>query len=143
MTTEELRQKATIDGELCVYIKIVKKSDANAVRVVNRVRAAMDELNARLPGGMELVWINDDGRFIESSVKSAWSNVGQGIVLTALILFLFLYNIRATFVVAITMPLTVIIGLFLQIGKRIRRHCLIRMVALSALEFNLARTTMV
>lgn len=112
MTTEELRQQAAIDGRPCIYIKVVKKSEANAVRVVDQVRAAMDRLNRELPGGMELVWVNDDGRFIEASVQSAWINVGQGIGLTALILFLFLYNIRATFVVAITMPLTVVIGLF-------------------------------
>jgi len=112
MTTEELRQQATIDGRPCIYIKVVKKSEANAVRVVDQVRAAMDRLNRELPGGMELVWVNDDGRFIEASVQSAWVNVGQGIGLTALILFLFLYNVRATFVVAITMPLTVVIALF-------------------------------
>ncbi len=112
MLTEELRQKATIDGKDCIYIKVVKKAEANAVRVVDRVRAAMDKLDSELPGGVELVWVNDDGRFIEATVQSAWINVGQGIGLTALILFLFLYNIRSTFVVAITMPLTIIIGLF-------------------------------
>jgi len=112
MTTEELRQKARIDGRPCVYIKIIKKAEGNAVRVVNRVRAAMDKLNAELPGGMELVWIVDDGRFIEASVQSAWGNVGQGILLTAAILFFFLYNIRSTIVVVITMPLTILIGLF-------------------------------
>ncbi len=112
MSTEELRQKAAIDGRPCVYIKVVKKAEANVVKVVDRVKTAMDRLNEQLPGGMELVWVNDDGRFIEASVKSAWSNVGGGILLTAAILFFFLYNIRATLVVAITMPLTVIIGLF-------------------------------
>ncbi|MBN1361076.1 MAG: efflux RND transporter permease subunit [Sedimentisphaerales bacterium] len=112
MTTEELRQKSTIDGRPCIYIKVVKKAEANAVRVVERVRAAMDKLNDELPGGMDLVWVNDDGRFIESSVGSAWSNVGQGILLTAAILFFFLYNIRSTLVVVITMPLTIVIGLF-------------------------------
>jgi HAE1 family hydrophobic/amphiphilic exporter-1 len=112
MTTEELRQKAAIDGRPAIYIKVVKKSQANAVRVVDQVRIAIDQLNRDLPGGMELVWVNDDGRFIESSVQSAWSNVGQGILLTAAILFFFLYNLRATFVVALTMPLTVVIGLF-------------------------------
>lgn len=112
MATEELRQKATIDGRPCIYIRIVKKAEANAVRVVNRVRNAMDKLNAELPGGMELVWVNDDGRFIEANVQSAWVNVGQGILLTAAILFFFLYNIRSTLVVAITMPLTIVIGLF-------------------------------
>ena len=112
MTTEELRQKASIDGKSCIYIKVKKKGEANAVRVVNSVKAEMNNLVKELPGGMELVWIADDGRFIEASVKSAWISVTEGIILTALILFFFLYNIRATIVVGITMPLTIIIGLF-------------------------------
>ena len=112
MTTEELRQKAAIDGRPCVYIKVVKKAEANAVEVVNRVKAAMEQLNKQLPGGMTMVWVSDDGRFIEASVRSAWTNVAQGILLTAAILFFFLYNIRSTLVIAITMPLTIIIGLF-------------------------------
>jgi len=112
MTTEELRQKASIDGRDCIAIKIVKKAEANAVRVVNRVRDAMAKLNRELPGGMELVWVDDDGRFIEATVESAWINVGQGIVLTAFVLFFFLYNFRSTLVVIITMPLTIVIGLF-------------------------------
>lgn len=112
MTTAELRQKAAVDGRPCVYIKVVKKAEANAVKVVDAVRAATDRLNEQLPGGMDLVWVTDDGRFIEASVESAWSNVGQGILLTAAILFFFLYNVRATLVVAITMPLTVVISLF-------------------------------
>ncbi len=112
MTTAELRQKAAVDGRPCVYIKVVKKAEANAVKVVHSVRNAVETLNRQLPGGMELVWVTDDGRFIEASVRSAWSNIGQGILLTAAILFFFLYNIRATLVVAITMPLTVVISLF-------------------------------
>ncbi len=127
MATEELRQKAVIDGRPCIYIRIVKKAEANAVRVVNRVRDAMDKLNAQLPGGMELVWVNDDGRFIEANVQSAWVNVGQGILLTAAILFFFLYNFRSTLVVAITMPLTIVIGLFFMqmIGYTLNNSTLI------------------
>jgi len=112
MSTEELRQKANVNGKPCIYIKIRKKAEANAVRVVNGVKSEMDKLSEELPGGMELVWVSDDGRFIEATVQSAWVNVSEGIFLTALILFFFLYNIRATMVVAVTMPLTIIIGLF-------------------------------
>ncbi|MCP4644071.1 MAG: efflux RND transporter permease subunit, partial [bacterium] len=112
MVTEELRQTASIDGRPCVAIKVVKKSDANAVRVVNRVREAMATLNDELPGGMELIWVTDDGTFTEAVNLSAWTNVGQGILLTAAILFLFLYNFRALLVVSVTMPLTIVIGLF-------------------------------
>ena len=112
MGAAELRERAAIDGRPCVTIRIVKKADANAVAVTNRVRTAMDDLRAVLPGGMELVWVTDDGRYIEATVASAWSNVLAGILLTAAILFIFLYNFRTLMVVSITMPLTIIIGLF-------------------------------
>lgn len=112
MSTEELRQMAVIDGRQCVAIKVVKKSDANAVSVVNGVKAALAKIREGLPGGMELIWVTDDGTFIGATMSSAWSNVIQGIILTALILFVFLYNFRALLVVSITMPLTIIIGLF-------------------------------
>ena len=112
MTTGEVRQVATIDGRPCVAIKVVKKADANAVMVANAVREAMGKLNEELPGGMELIWVDDDGRFIEAGNQSAWINVLQGVILTAAILFLFLYNLRSLFVVAVTMPLTIVIGLF-------------------------------
>ena len=79
---------------------------------MDQVRTAVDKLNRELPGGMRLVWFNDDGTFIKASIESTWSDIWQGIVLTALILFFFLYNIRSTFVIAVTMPLTIIIGLF-------------------------------
>lgn len=112
MATKELRQAALLDGQDAIAIKVVKKSDANAVQVANAVRTAMTKLKNQLPGGMQLTWVDDDGRFIEASNESAWINVGEGILLTAAILFVFLYNLRSLFVVAITMPLTVIIGLF-------------------------------
>jgi HAE1 family hydrophobic/amphiphilic exporter-1 len=112
MTTKEVRQKAFIDGKSCISIRIIKKAEANAVDVVRRVRTAMETIQGQLPGGMDLTWINDDGKLIEATVSSAWSDIWQGVALTALILFLFLYNIRATLVIFVTMPLTIIIGLF-------------------------------
>ena len=112
MAAEELRQKAAIDGRAAIAIKVVKKADANAVDVAAKVRAAMERIRSALPGGMELVWFADDGRFIEANAESAWSNVYAGIVLTAAILFLFLYNVRTLVIVCMTMPLTILIGLF-------------------------------
>jgi hydrophobic/amphiphilic exporter-1 (mainly G- bacteria), HAE1 family len=112
MGTEEVREAAWVDGRPAVAIKVVKKADANAVRVAEAVKSAIARLNEELPGGMELVWVTDDGGFIRATNVSAWLNVAEGILLTAAILFFFLFNVRALLVVAITMPLTIIIGLF-------------------------------
>ena len=112
MTNDELRQAAFIDRRPCIAIRVVKKSDANAVKVTERVKDALASLKSTLPGGMELVWVTDDGGFIQASVDSAASNIWQGVLLTAAILFLFLYNIRLTLIVALTMPVTIVISLF-------------------------------
>ena len=112
MTTEEFRQASFIDGSPCIGIRVVKKADANAVHVVNLVRGTMDEIRSSLPGGMELVWVSDDGTFIQSSADAAMMNIVAGVCLTAVVLFLFLYNFRTTLVVAVTMPLTIVISLF-------------------------------
>lgn len=112
MTTKELRQVAHMDGRPAIAIRVVKRSEANAVQMIDAVREAMEQLREELPGGMELVWVTDDGTFTKAMIDSAWINVFQGILLTAAILFLFLYNIRSTLVIAITMPLTIIMGLF-------------------------------
>jgi len=112
MTTREVREIAALDGRECIIIRVVKKSDANAVRVAEEVERRMEELRKELPGGMKLTWFTDDATFIRATNESAWINVLQGILLTGGILFLFLYNLRSLLVIAITMPLTIVIGLF-------------------------------
>jgi HAE1 family hydrophobic/amphiphilic exporter-1 len=112
MSADERRQEAFVDGRPCIGIRVVKKADANAVEVVRNVQATLGRLRANLPGGMELVWITDEGAFIQVSVDSTKTSIIAGILLTAAILFFFLFNVRTTFIVAITMPLTIVISLF-------------------------------
>ncbi len=111
-SSKEIRQKAFINGKPCINLRIVKKAEANTLRVVNAVKSAIENIRRTLPAEMELIWVNDEGLFIQSSVNDTISNIIQGIILTGAILFFFLYNIRLTFIVGITMPLTIIIGLF-------------------------------
>ena len=73
MESEEKRSLAFFDGEPGVVLKVVKKGEANAVRVIDGVRAAVDEINRDklLPSGMNLVWVRDSGSYIRSSVDDA------------------------------------------------------------------------
>ena len=112
MTSEELRQAAFVDGRPAVAIRVVKKSDANAAKVVGLVKEALSDVRKNLPGGMELVWVTDDGEFVQDIVDSAQENIALGILLTSLILFLFLGNLRSTLIVAISIPVAFMISLF-------------------------------
>lgn len=111
MVPKEKRTKAYYNGQPAVNLKIIKKSEANAVKVAGRVKQVVDEIKttSSIPGGMELVWFTDDAEFIQASVSDAWSNVFMGIALTAFILFIFLHEIRSTMIVTFTIPASVII----------------------------------
>ncbi len=112
MTTEEMREKAFIDGTPCIILNIIKKAEGNTVKVVNMVRDRVEKLQGQLPGGMKLVWFADSGAHVQNSVDSTLSDIMFGVLLCAVILFVFLANIRTTVIVSISMPLTIVISLF-------------------------------
>lgn len=110
--TEEVRQRAILDGKQGVVIKVVKKAEGNIVSVVKESRRRFREIQQALPGGMELTWVSDQSANIRASVASAIESVWQAVLLCAFVLFVFLVNVRTTVIVAITMPLTIVISLF-------------------------------
>ncbi len=112
MATEEVRQRAILDGRQGVVLKVVKKAEGNTVAVVRETHKRFEELRSALPGGMELTWISDESESVVASVDSAIESIWQAILLCAAVLFIFLVNIRTTVIVAITMPVTVVISLF-------------------------------
>ncbi|HMM59140.1 MAG TPA: efflux RND transporter permease subunit, partial [Candidatus Rifleibacterium sp.] len=112
MATADLRQIAFFENEPCIAIKIIKRSDANAVATVENLQNSIAKISATLPAGWKLNWVSDDARFIQANASSAWDNIFQGILLTALILFLFLYNFKILLIAGITMPLNIVIGFF-------------------------------
>ncbi len=58
---------------------------------------------------MQLLWFKDAGEFIQASVDDAWSSILYGVALTALILFLFLHDVRTTFIVIVSMPISIVV----------------------------------
>lgn len=106
--TERVEEAAFLRGRPCIAVKIVKKGEANAVRVVQRVQDAVKQLQPELPGGVELVWFRDDADFIKATVDDAWGSVVQGILLTGAILLLFLQDIRTAFIAFLSMPASIV-----------------------------------
>ncbi|MDD3154682.1 MAG: efflux RND transporter permease subunit [Victivallaceae bacterium] len=112
LMSKEIRQLASFNGQPGIQLEIVKKSNANAVKVIDEVKKRYGEITSgqRLPGGMKLNWFKDSGAFIHASVNDAWSSIALGVLLTAVVLVLFLHDIRAAFIAAITMPTSIVIS---------------------------------
>ena len=116
LQSRERRQLAWIDDRPGIALDVVKKADANSVAVIRQVREKFQRLSTEpgaLPGGMELIWFKDTGEFIQAAVNDAWLSVFIGIILTALVLFLFLHRLRPTLIITVTLPVSFVISFLL------------------------------
>ena len=105
---EEARDMARLNGENAVGVTIQKRSDANTVQTAAGIRRALSSLAETLPSDVEIRIARDRAVFVERSVRDVLQNILIGVGLTAVLLYLFLHNLRATFIAAVAMPASII-----------------------------------
>ena len=108
----EKRMTARYGGKEGISLSIVKLSDAQPIKLVDDVRKTIEELEAQLPGDVRIEVIKDESINILDSVNDVQTNIIIGIILTSIVLYLFLHNLRMTIIVAVVMP-TCILSAFL------------------------------
>lgn len=109
----------TYMGNECISIDIVKKTDSNPLTVSKNVRNLVSELNETYGSSFEFIIIMDLSDQLVESMKQLLLSLLCGIIITISILFIFLKNIRLSFLVASVMPLSILSSvLVLCIFKR-------------------------
>ena len=98
---------AKIGGEPCITISVNKQSDTNTLQVAERAKDALDEVTALQP---TLDWslLMDQSDMINMTVDSVIQNIVFGVLLAAIVLFVFLRDLGATAVISMSMPICII-----------------------------------
>ncbi|PRD47476.1 efflux RND transporter permease subunit [Sphingobacterium haloxyli] len=79
----------------------------NPSEVITHLKAKIDELNERaLPEGVRIEPVLDRTHLVDNTVRTVSHNLIEGILLVSLIVFIFLYNWKSTFIVASVIPLS-------------------------------------
>ncbi|MCO5296323.1 MAG: efflux RND transporter permease subunit [Fimbriimonadaceae bacterium] len=105
--SQEARSFTSMDGEPALVVTITKQSDANTVSTAENVKEKVAELQQRYPN-LKFKAAYDQSRFIESSISDLEETAIIGAVLAILIITFFLRNLRSTFVVALSIPTSII-----------------------------------
>lgn len=101
-----------VNGRESVELAIYKEGDANTVQVANRVERRLESIRESLPDNLELIKIYDQSKFISAAIQQVTSAAMIGGILAIIVLFGFLGDARATTIIAIAIPVSVI-GTFL------------------------------
>lgn len=103
---------AQLDGQRGVSLQIRKQSGQNTVEVARAVRKSLDELQALAPPGVSIKIARDSALFIEGSAEDVFVDIQIGIGLVVIVTLAFLLSLRATLIVAIAMPTSLISTFF-------------------------------
>src|SRR3954470_10635345 len=99
---------ANVNGSGTVLLQVRRQSGTNTVEVVRAVRERFDELKARLPGGYSARIVRDTSDFIEAAIHNVEEHLIVGSILAALVVLLFLSNLRSTIISAIAIPTSIV-----------------------------------
>ncbi len=110
-----------VDGHEAIELAIYKEGDANTVSVAAAVKKGIEKLTAILPVNSKLDTIDDQSIFIQSSLDDVRNDAIIGGVLAILIIFFFLADSWSTFIISLSLPVSLIATFFFmgQAGVRL------------------------
>ncbi|WP_087064779.1 efflux RND transporter permease subunit [Intestinibacillus massiliensis] len=118
-THDDVDNISKINGQECVQISVNKRSGVNTAAVAEEAAAAMAKLHEEKIPQVEYLALMDQSDYINQSVDSVLQNIIIGVVLAALVLFVFLRNFGATAVIAVAMPLCILTTFLIMRGLNI------------------------
>ena len=107
LTTEDPTDVGYFNGKENVVLVIEKASDGSTIDLNRGARKALEDVKSVMPPGTQFNIMLDTSEDIISSISSIGSSAFQALILATIILLLFLKNIRATLLISIALPVSI------------------------------------
>jgi len=104
---QDVNRLVQVDGLPMVRLGIRKQSGANTVEVAREARKVMEKINQERDD-LQLMMIIDQSEFIQNSINNVKNSALWGGLLAIFILYLFLRNGSTTFIIALSIPISII-----------------------------------
>ncbi|APD93048.1 multidrug transporter AcrB [Alteromonas mediterranea] len=108
LTAEDDETEFRGDGVNMIGLGIIKQSKANTLDVARAAKAQIAKIEATLPDNIFIVPSYDSSVFIEASIDELYETLGIAMLMVVIVIYLFLGNIRATLIPAVTVPVSII-----------------------------------
>ncbi len=109
--SEERIQESYSNGRQGATIVIQKQTDANAVNVIKGIKKQLKEIEPTLPSDVKLNIIVDGSTSIQNTINSLRDTIFITFILVMLVVFIFLGRWRATFIIVLAIPISLLASL--------------------------------
>ncbi len=107
---KDLSLDEKINGKTGLRLFVMKQSGANTVKVAREVNKQMEELKKTLPPDIKIEQILDTSTFIKGSINNLSETLMYAFIFVVLVILVFLGRWRATFIIALTIPISLIVA---------------------------------
>ena len=105
---KEIETLAKANGRNVLSLGIVPLSQANPLEVIQNVKDEIEAFTPFLPEGTYMTTTRDSSIYIQSAIDEVYATLAMTIALVILVLYIFLGNLRATLIPAVTVPVSLI-----------------------------------
>ena len=99
---------SVFDGLKAVFIGVYGTPEANPLTVIDGIRAITPSIVNQLPAGLNATIAYDSTAFIRSSIAEVAKTLAEAAIIVIIVIFLFLGNLRSTFIPIVTIPLSLV-----------------------------------
>lgn len=96
------------NGQQGLGIGIIRQATSNTLEISENIRKVVADLNETLPEDITIAVTSDDAIFIAGSIEEVLKTLGFAMLIVVAVIFVFLRNIRATLIPALTLPVALI-----------------------------------
>jgi hydrophobic/amphiphilic exporter-1 (mainly G- bacteria), HAE1 family len=105
------------NGQSVIVVDITKREDGNTLEIAESVHRALAEVEEAYGGAVSFSILQDDSGMVETSLNTVIRSGLLGVGMAVLVILIFLGNIRATLIIAVSVPLSIVftfIGMYLS-----------------------------
>jgi len=113
---ETYDSEVSFNGERAVFVGIYVLPTANTLDVMQRVRAAMPEIQAQLPSGMRAGIPYDTSLYIQDAIREVLKTLGETLLIVVIVIFLFLGSVRGVIIPVVAIPISLIGAVMLMLS---------------------------
>ena len=111
--TKERETYTRVNGKDSIGVIIEKTKDGNIVEIANTAKKQLEEMKPLFPKGASYDLITDNSLMIKDSISNVTSSGLQALVIAAIVLLVFLKDIRASIFISLSIPISAMFTLFL------------------------------
>ena len=111
--TKDRETYTRVNGKEAIGVIIEKTKDGNIVEIANTAKKQLEEMKPLFPQGASYDIITDNSEMVKDAISNVTSSGLQALVIAAIVLLVFLKDIRASIFISLSIPISAMFTLFL------------------------------